>query len=138
MTAKDIFHDAVKRAMEKDGWVVTDDPLFIRSLGMEFYIDLAAERIIGLEKRGRKIAVEIKSFIAASAISEFHKTVGQFMNYRLALKNQEPDRTLYLAIPKDTRESFFRIPFVQSAIQEYEMQIIVYDPENEVILECPI
>ena len=28
MPAKDIFHDIVKRALQKDGWVITHDPLF--------------------------------------------------------------------------------------------------------------
>lgn len=27
--AKDLFHDVVKRALEKDGWEITDDPLEI-------------------------------------------------------------------------------------------------------------
>jgi hypothetical protein len=111
MTAKDIFHDAVKNALEKEQWIITDDPLFIRCFGVEFYIDLGAEKIIGAEKEGRKIALEIKNFIGTSAISEFHKAVGQFLNYRLALKHQEPDRSLYLAVPEDTYQTFFKIEF---------------------------
>ncbi|QTA85809.1 XisH family protein [Desulfonema magnum] len=138
MTAKDIFHDVVRNALEKEEWIITDDPLFIRSLGIEFYIDLAAEKIIGAEKEGQKIAVEIKSFIAASAISEFHRALGQYMNYRLALQNQEPDRVLYLAVPKDTYETFFKIQFVQSAVREYRMEIAVYDPEKEEIVKWEI
>ncbi|WP_338017081.1 element excision factor XisH family protein [Myxacorys almedinensis] len=27
MSAKDVFHDAVKRALQKERWVITDDPL---------------------------------------------------------------------------------------------------------------
>ncbi len=135
MTAKDIFHDAVRNALEKEGWIITNDPLFIRSLGIDFYIDLAAEKIIGAEKEGQKIAVEIKSFIAVSAVSEFHRAVGQFMNYRLALRNQETDRPLYLAVPKDAYETFFSIRFVRVAVREYQISLIVYDPENEVIVK---
>lgn len=30
MPAKDVYHDIVKRALEKDGWRITDDPLVIR------------------------------------------------------------------------------------------------------------
>lgn len=133
--AKDIFHDTVRKALEKEQWIITDDPLFIKSLGIEFYVDLAAERIIGMEKEGQKIAVEIKSFVAVSAVSEFHKSLGQYLNYRLALKHQEPDRPLYLAIPKDAYETFFSIQFVQSAVREYQIALIVFDPEKEVILK---
>jgi hypothetical protein len=39
MPAKDIFHDAVKNALEKDGSFVTDEQFFIRSGGVEIYID---------------------------------------------------------------------------------------------------
>ncbi|MDM8516507.1 element excision factor XisH family protein [Desulfobacterales bacterium HSG16] len=138
MTAKDIFHDTVKNALEKEEWKITDDPFFIRSLEIGFYIDLAAEKIIGAEKGEQKIAVEIKSFIASSTTSEFHRAVGQFMNYRLALQNQEPDRTLFLAVPKDTYETFFKIPFVRLAVKEYQIRIAVYDPEKEVIVKWEI
>ncbi|WP_418006399.1 element excision factor XisH family protein [Nostoc piscinale] len=27
MAAKDIFHDAVKKGLEKEGWIITNDPL---------------------------------------------------------------------------------------------------------------
>lgn len=133
--AKDIFHDKVRNALEKESWIITDDPLFIKSLGIDLYVDLAAERIIGVEKEGQKIAVEIKSFLAASAVSEFHKALGQYMNYRLALQNQEQDRPLYLAVPKDTYETFFKIQFVQASVREYRIALIVFDPEKEVIIK---
>jgi hypothetical protein len=29
MAAKDIFHDAVKQGLEKEGWRITNDPLKI-------------------------------------------------------------------------------------------------------------
>ena len=43
MAAKDLFHDAVKRALEKDGWTITHDPLFISFGGVEMYVDLGAD-----------------------------------------------------------------------------------------------
>ena len=125
MSAKDIFHDVVKKSLEREGWTITDDPLYIKTLGIELFIDLAAEKLIGAEKEGKKIAVEIKSFVSTSAVSEFHKAVGQFMNYRLALQHQEPDRILLLAIPKDTYDIFFKLPFIQVAINEYKIGLIV-------------
>lgn len=57
------------------------------------------------------------------------------MNYRLALQSQEPDRPIYMAIPKDTYETFFKIEFVQAAISEYRIALIVFDPEKEVIVK---
>ena len=96
MAAKDAFHDIVKTALQKDGWIITDDPLHIRVGGaIDMYIDLGAEKVIAAEKAGRKIAVEIKSFLGASPVAEFHLALGQFMNYRYALEDADPDRMLY-------------------------------------------
>ncbi|WP_205127413.1 element excision factor XisH family protein [Okeania hirsuta] len=39
MPAKDIFHDTVKRALEKEGWTITHDPL--GDVGM--FIDLVQD-----------------------------------------------------------------------------------------------
>jgi hypothetical protein len=38
VAARDIFHDAVKHALEKDGWRITHDPLAIQVGGVEMYI----------------------------------------------------------------------------------------------------
>jgi hypothetical protein len=99
------------------------------------YIDLGAEKIIAAEKAKRKIAVEIKSFSGASTIYDFHLAVGQFMNYRLALKNTEPKRSLYLAVPMDTFDSFFTLKFVQTAIEDYQLNLIIYDIEKQIIVK---
>ena len=89
---KDYFHSVVKAALIQDGWAVTDDPLKIKVGGVDMEIDLGAEQIIAAERQGQKIAVEVKSFlVGTSAISEFHRALGQFINYRAALKSETPD-----------------------------------------------
>jgi len=50
------------------------------------YIDLGAEQMIAAEKKGKKIAIEIKSFIQNSFISAFHTALGQYINYRLGMR----------------------------------------------------
>ena len=60
--AKDIFHDAVKTALQKDGWQITHDPYRLRYGIADVYIDLAAEDAIAAEKEGRKIAVSCHAF----------------------------------------------------------------------------
>jgi hypothetical protein len=134
MPAKDFFHECVKQALQKDGWTITDDPFFLRIGGVEMYIDLGAEKIIAVEKAGQKIVVEIKSFSSPSTIYDFHLAVGQFMNYRLALAEQWPGRPLYLAVPADTYDTFFILPFVQRAVQHYQLNLIIYDTDKQVIL----
>ena len=66
--AKDVFHDAVKKALQKEGWTVTHDPYSINipEFRPKQDIDLGAEKMLGAEKGLEKIAVEIKSFIQPS------------------------------------------------------------------------
>jgi XisH protein len=135
MPPKDFFHDTVKRALEKDGWTITHEQMPLSFELGDMYIDLGAEKIIAAQKDSEKIAVEIKSFIRASAISEFHTALGQFINYRFALSEQEPERTLYLAVPIDTYTSFFTIRLVQNIIRTYELKLITYNPNSEVIVQ---
>lgn len=132
--AKDIFHNTVRAALQKDGWEITHDPYSLRYGVADVYIDLAAEEAIAAEKAGRKIAVEVKSFIGGSTISEFHTALGQFLNYRIALEvSDEPERILYLAIPKDTYQMFLRFEPAKTVIKRYEVRLIVYDPNQEII-----
>ena len=91
--------------------------------------------MIAAEKEGRKIAVEIKSFLNTSAITDFHAALGQFLNYRLALQMTEPDRVIYLAVPLETFASFFQERFVREAVKLYQLRLVVYDPEKEVVTE---
>ncbi|MCP2732051.1 XisH family protein [Symplocastrum sp. BBK-W-15] len=44
--AKDLFHDTVRRGLEKDEWTVTDDPLELELEEITVKIDLGAERLI--------------------------------------------------------------------------------------------
>ena len=135
MAARDLFHEAVKNALQKEGWVITHDPLSIRIGGIGMEIDLGAEKLIAAEKGEEKIAVEIKSFIRPSAVSEFHAAVGQYMNYRKALGKREIGRLLYLAIPKETYSSFFTLPFISECVAEYQLKLIIYDAEREAVTE---
>ncbi len=132
--AKDVFHQQVKNALIKDGWNITHDPLTIRiSEAVKLQIDLAAETTIAAERDSEKIAVEIKSFVGDSDISAFHTALGQYLNYCQALEEQEPDRNVYLAIPWETYQDFFQLPFIQRALRRYQVQLIIYDPKLEEI-----
>jgi hypothetical protein len=66
MTAKDLYHDAVCNALQHDGWIITHDPLVIEIDEIRYEIDLGAETLVAAEKAGRKIAIEVKSFLAPS------------------------------------------------------------------------
>ena len=128
--------NSVKKSLEKDGWIITHDPLRIE-FGEEdkIAIDLGAERVLGAEKAGEKIAVEVKSFLSDSAIFDFHLALGQFLNYRLVLEETEPNRIIYLAVPIAAYQSFFYRDLPQASLKKYQVKLLIYDPVNEVIMQ---
>jgi XisH protein len=133
MSRKDTFHEIVRHALEKDGWKITHDPLMLRYELGNLYSDLGAEKILAAEREGQKIAVEVKSFVRNSAISEFHTALGQFISYRILLSEQYPEYILYLAVPFDAYTSFFATQLAQGIINSQQLKLIVYKPEQEVI-----
>ena len=133
--AKDLFHQVVKDALIKDGWNITHDPFPVDYGDVQMQIDLGAERLLAATKDKTIIAVEIKSFVRPSAISEFHTAVGQYLNYRRALRAQEPNRILYLAVPNQTYDEFFRLRFIEEGIEEYQIYLLVYDVEERSIVK---
>ena len=105
MSAKDLFHTVVRSALEKEGWNITHDPLYLKIDEDRLYVDLGAENnLLGAERYGQKIAVEIKGFLGLSLINDFHEAMGQAWNYKIALEEEEPDRVLYLAVSEDVYE----------------------------------
>ena len=100
---KDIFHDAVKAALEKEGWLITHDPYTINipEFRPRQEIDLGAEKMIAAQKDIEKIAVEVKSFVQPSIVYDFHAALGQYLNYLLGLKRQEPERVLEIGQQAD-------------------------------------
>jgi len=131
--AKDLFHQAVRNALEKENWFITDDPLSLKLGGVDLYIDLGAEKLLAAERAGQKIAVEIKTFGGRSEIAEFHLALGQFLNYRLALQVSDPQRELFLAVPQVIYESFFTLEFIKMSITNYQIKLLVYEPATETI-----
>ncbi|MEM9887776.1 MAG: element excision factor XisH family protein [Bacteroidota bacterium] len=132
--AKDKYHGIVKNAMKKDSWAVTHDPLVVPTGSRNLDIDLGAERIIGAEKEGEKIAVEVKSFVGHSTLHEFYKAIGQYAYYARAVRKSMPERTLFLAIPSDVYEDFIlKDPFNLDFVKEEKINLFVYNIEKEEI-----
>src|SRR5258707_5974543 len=95
MPARDHFHDTVKRALIKDGWLITDDPFTVLLLERFLYIDLRTEK--GTENLA--ILVEIKGFEIASQIEALAAAIGKYNLYQSALDITNVIERLYLAVP---------------------------------------
>ena len=132
--ARDFYHDHVKAALEKSGWKITDDPYEIKVDKIAQEIDFGAEQLFAAEKGEELIAVEVKSFVGLSDISEFHRAVGQFVNYRSALSVADPERIIFLAVPSLTWDSFFQEKVVQISLGDIRAKVMIYDPVEKKIV----
>ena len=135
MPRYDFYHNTVKNALLKDGWIITDDPFVIEFKGLRLYADLGAEKLLAAEKIGQKVVIEIKVFNSISLITELEKAVGQYGIYRTFLKRINPERQLYLAIAEDVYQDFFQRPAIQEIIRDQEINLIVFEPNSEEILQ---
>ena len=135
MPARDIYHNNVKNALIKDGWIITHDPYTLTFGLKDVFVDIGAERMLAAEKSGDKIAVEIKSFRSASDIHDLEMAVGQYVFYRSLLTRIEPDRKLFLAVPASVFDSTLSEPIARPVIEDLTIALISFDPKREVIVK---
>ncbi|MDJ0600949.1 MAG: XisH family protein [Crocosphaera sp.] len=135
MPAKDIYHDAVKNALIKDGWRITDDPLILSIGKKDLFIDLGAEKLIAAEKDEQKIAVEIKSFIGNSQVHDLENALGQYILYYEVLLAKKDQRLLYLAIKESAYQEVFEEPIGQILLKRKIIKLLVFDAKKETILQ---
>jgi hypothetical protein len=133
MPSLDIYHNLVKTALQTEGWTITHDPYSLSAGGTELYIDLGAEKLIAAVRQNQKIAVEVKSFTGKSQITEFYSALGQYLTYQQGLKIVEPDRRLYLAIPKIAKDEVFSLTITQQLIAEFKIRLLVYSTKGKII-----
>lgn len=128
-----MYHAQVRRALEKEGWTITSDPLALEWEDTVFFPDLGADRVIAAEKGIHKIAVEIKSFLGPYFLSDFYEAIGQYDNYAIALSEMEPDRKLVLAISSAAYEQFFQKKSVQKVLEIKKVALLIIDVDNQTI-----
>jgi XisH protein len=133
--ARDLLHSNVKEALIKEGWDITKDPLRIPIDGTYLEIDMAAEIIFGADKGGEKIAIEVKSFLKKSFMTNFHEAIGQYLDYVSALEDFDAQRVVFLAIPLYAYNNvIFQGRFIQKRLKEEEAKLIIFDPiKNEIV-----
>jgi hypothetical protein len=134
MPTKDLYHDTVKAALDKDGWTVTDN-LSLKVGKRDLFIDMGAEKLLIAERANQKIAVEVKSFIGASPVSDLEQALGQYLLYEDLMQTQYPDRLLYLAIRDTVYSSFFQEEIVQIVLASRRLKLLIFDEIQEVIIQ---
>jgi hypothetical protein len=133
--AKDLYHQAVREALEHDGWTITHDPYAIElSDRKNLSVDLAAEKLIEAEKGTTKIAVEVKSFIGDSFMHDFYVAFGQYAVYRRFMSEQEPDRQLFLAVDYIIHREHFMNSSIHSFCETEAVKMFVFNPKEKSII----
>jgi len=132
MSRRDKYHYNVKEALRKDGWEVTHDPYNLiltdeEGKQHEFPVDLGAEKLIAAQKGKDKIAIEVKTFEGASLITDYHRALGQYMDYLVGLRVQEPSRKLYLAVSEMAYEGLMKHPLSKLSLELYKINVLIVD-----------
>ncbi len=135
MPQRDTQHAAVRKALETDGWTITDDPLVLSVGAHNLYVDLGAERLIAAERGAERIAIEIKSFVGRSEVADLELALGQFLIYRSLLRRQEPDRALVLAVSNVVFEALLSTDLGHTVREDYALALMVFDPVREEITQ---
>lgn len=135
MPAKDIYHETVKLALQKDGWTITHDPFPLQIGKKRLSADLGAERLISAEKGMQRIVVEVKSFVGQSDVKDLEQALGQYVLYSQIISEMGIDRSLYLAISQPTFNSVFTIELGQVLLKNQVVRLIVFEPKSEVIVQ---
>jgi len=131
LPAKDRYHDTLKKALIKDQWLVTDEQVKLKVGDRRLWIDLEAEH----RTERTLILVEVKEMVSASPVDDLADSVGQYLMYRVALENKSIEIPLYMAVSTTTFRGILSEEIGQLMIERFQISLIIFDPDSEVITE---
>lgn len=134
MPRKDLIHDAVKNALVKDGWTITNDPFRIVYGDTDVYADLRITKTEADTTLQRALVIEIKGFTQTSPIHDLEVALGQYELYRIYLKHVAPNEKLYLAISAVTYEVQFARPAFAVIVEDKRLPLLIVHIEREEIV----
>jgi hypothetical protein len=135
MPAKDKVHDIVKNALINDGSTITHDPFSMKLGSADLFVDLGAEKLIAAEKGNAKIAVEVKSFLGKSIISETQDAIGQFIMYQVVMSEFDLNRVLYLAIEEEIFDNEFSDALKTLLLEKLNINLLIFRASEEGIVK---
>lgn len=135
MPRKDQIHDAVKNALVKDGWTITDDPFRIVYEDADVYADLRIVKTVEGSTVQRALVIEIKGFTGDSPVHSLENALGQYELYRIYLSSVAAGDKLYLAIGETTYNEQFLRPSFAIIVQEKSLPLLVVNIEREEVIQ---
>lgn len=133
MPPRDLYHEAAKSALAKEGWTITHDPYTITFGRRRVFVDLGAERMLGAQRGEEKIAVEVKSFLGPSELRDIEQAVGPFVLYQALPEEYEPERLFFLAVPTFASVATLEEAIPSSVLARMDVRYFAFDPEQETI-----
>jgi hypothetical protein len=85
------------------------------------------------EKEGRKICVEVKSWLNTFN-QDWYTSFGQYLSYQEAITEERLPYTLYLAVPQDTYVEHFTNRHIQKLVAKNSVRLIIFDINTSTIL----
>jgi hypothetical protein len=130
MPSFDQCHDQVMRALQKDGWRITEQQVPMKLGKRRVFIDLQAT--YGANGSRQQIAlVEVKCFPdLQNTTQEIYTAIGQYILYRAMLKELEIETPLYLSVPEIIFNTVFDL-IVQRAIEESQIKLVIVNLDEE-------
>ncbi len=135
MPRRDQIHEAVKNALVKDGWTITDDPYRIVFEDTDVYADLRIMKSGAGTTLQRTLVIEVKGFTGDSPMHNLELALGQYELYRIYLKRIAPAERLYLAISSTTYSEQFIRPAFAVIVSEKKLPLLVVDTEREEVVQ---
>jgi predicted outer membrane protein len=136
--AKDVIHNAIRIALENDGWEITKDPFTLNLMGDDTFvhIDMSAQKsAVNKSKNETIVAIEVKSFTGVSVLNAFHEALGQFLNYRDAIREHKLSLKLYLAVSEAGWDKLNSLTFVQRRIKQYRLKFVIIDIQTYKVIK---
>lgn len=132
MPARDKIHEAVIRALEKQGWRVLHDPFVISIDKKSLFIDLMIRHV----ETQRIMLVEIKTFDDRSQITALASAIGKYMIYQHAMVSEgNSEIPLVLAIPESVFDGIFSTQWVKSLVGKIGIELVIVAMETEEVVQ---
>jgi hypothetical protein len=90
---------------------------------------------LAAEKEGRRIAVEVQSFLGRSPVRSLEEAVGQYEIYRLLLARTDPGRVLHVAVSVGTYRGVLADQFGQFVVSGLNLRLLVFDERQERVVQ---
>ena len=135
MPTQDLYHDIIRDALRKDGWRITHTALQLKARAESRTRELWEGPWLIADKDERKVAVAVSSFVGRSNLADITQMWGQLELSRPQLHTMDSDRVVYMAVRQATYHACFGGTEGDLLLVKEHMQLIVFDPRAEVIVQ---